>query len=306
MHASIQKRIPESRRMAGRAVGNRRCLKVPIFADAVWAKRCCRRCSEPGWHSRSHYMTLWVPRDFPVYTQPLSMKWQWPDRVTASLVLGLLSHNPWYQRGFVESGPWKTILQVVMCSDWGDLLPKTVHFLPFRQPRCYSGLWAGTAPRPAGIAPAGRWASCCWLTLHSACFPLNPLNPQFLGLPFCPKIGSILGKLSTHAPGRGGPVCAMPLGSLGSAACSAQQQGHFGVVTLNLPKVITLLEVWFKHSSFWVKLPKFNLQPKALLINLIWQFCLHMGGDTGSKTPSLIKSSGSFSVHSKNKNILKG
>lgn len=94
MHASIQKRIPESRRMAGRAVGNRRCLKVPIFADAVWAKRCCRRCSEPGWHSRSHYMTLWVPRDFPVYTQPLSMKWQ-SDRI--------VSQRPWSLASWVTT-----------------------------------------------------------------------------------------------------------------------------------------------------------------------------------------------------------
>lgn len=79
-HASIQKRIPESRRMAGMAGGNRRCFKVPIFADAVWVKRRGRRCSEPGWHSGNPCVTIWMPCDFPVYTQPVSMKWQ-SDRI---------------------------------------------------------------------------------------------------------------------------------------------------------------------------------------------------------------------------------
>lgn len=152
-------------------------------------------------------------------------------------------HDPWYQQGSVESGPYKTTCQVLMGSDRGDLLPKTIHFLPFLQPCCYSGLWAGTAPRPAGIALGAGGLPAAWLTLHSACFPLNPLIPQSLGFSSCPKIGSVLGESSTHAPGRGGPTCPMSLGSRRSAACSAQQQGRFGVVTLNLSKVITLLEV---------------------------------------------------------------
>lgn len=81
-----QERIPESRRMAGTGVGNRRCLKVPIFADSVRTKGCCRRCSEPGWCSGSPCMTLRMPRGFLVYTQPVSMKWQsdW-----------IMSRHPW-------------------------------------------------------------------------------------------------------------------------------------------------------------------------------------------------------------------
>lgn len=77
----------------------------------------------------------------------------------------------------MESGPCKTTLQVLMCSDWSDLLPKTIHFLPFRWPCCYSGLWAGTAPHPAGIgiAPGAGGLPAARLSLHSACFPLNPL-----------------------------------------------------------------------------------------------------------------------------------
>lgn len=101
----------------------------------------------------------------------------WRDRVTGSChgVLGLSSHDPWYQRGFVESGPCKT-LRVLLCSDWGDLLPKTVRFLPFPWPCCYSGLWAGTAPHPAGIAlGAGGLGSPS--TLPAAHLTLSFLTP---------------------------------------------------------------------------------------------------------------------------------
>lgn len=217
-------------------VGNRTCLKVPIFADTVWAKGCCRRWSEPGWHSGSHYMTLRMPRGFLVYTQFVFWKWQsdW-----------IMSQHPWsLASGVVTLGTsgdlWSQAFAkpYLMCSDWADLLPKTVHFLPFCWPCCYSGLWAGTAPRLAGIALGAGGLPAVWLTLHPACFPLNPLIPHSLALPFCPKIGSVLGKSSTHAPGRGGSVCPI---LLRSTACSAQQWGHFGVVTLNLSKVITLL-----------------------------------------------------------------
>lgn len=116
-----------------------------------------------------------MPCDFPVYAC------LWSDRVTGLChSLGLLSWPLW---GFVESGPCKTTLQVLMCSDWGDLLPKTIHFLPFLQPCCYSGLWAGTAPRPAGIAPGAGGLPAARLNLPSAYFPLNPLIPQSLGFP---------------------------------------------------------------------------------------------------------------------------
>lgn len=110
---------------------------------------------------------------------------------------------------------------------------------PFPGPAAILG--CGFAPLPIrGHRSGDRWA---WLILHSVCCPLNPLIPQSLGLPFCPKSDSVLGQSPPHAAGRGGPMCPMPLTSLRSAACSAQQQGHFGVVTPNLSQVITLLEV---------------------------------------------------------------
>lgn len=53
-------------------------------------------------------------------------------------------HDPWYQQGNVESGPYKTTCQVLMGSDRGDLLPKTIHFLPFSSPAAILG--CGLAP----------------------------------------------------------------------------------------------------------------------------------------------------------------
>lgn len=118
MHASIQKRIPESRRMAGMGVGNRRCLKVPIFADAVWAKRCCRRCSEPGgtqevttWHYGCHVTSLftlspclWSDSDRIVSQHP----WSLASRVTTLGTSGDLWSQalgkPYFKCWWVQTG----------------------------------------------------------------------------------------------------------------------------------------------------------------------------------------------------------
>lgn len=50
----------------------------------------------------------WLPCLHPACVYEVT---EWPAHVTASLVLGLSSHDPWYQQGFVESGPCKTILK---------------------------------------------------------------------------------------------------------------------------------------------------------------------------------------------------
>lgn len=71
--ASIQKRIPESWKMAEMGVVNRSCIKAPIFADAFWAGRRWRRCCKAAWHWGSRCVTLRMPRGRPVYSQPSSV-----------------------------------------------------------------------------------------------------------------------------------------------------------------------------------------------------------------------------------------
>lgn len=109
---------------------------------------------------------------------------------------------------------------------------------------------------------AGLWASCCCTHLlhRSPFYPcvlaLNPLISTSLDLPFCSKMCSE----ATHqcrwerrTPWDAARVMMSPGAALAAAleseACAAWLQGHWGVVTASLLKVVTLQKL-FQHLSF--------------------------------------------------------